>query len=149
MTKKELIEKIGAELEIILKGLPEPLIQPIWYPGVPEEVEKITVFLNKVEQVLRKLGETVVRTLKDEGFFDENPLIRVYPQYPEASGIVIFYKGRKVFEKWINSFELNWGDKQQVADEAAAWYEEMRQQGMDPDEFEDYFDQGPGGRWQG
>ena len=63
MTGKEFMEKLGSELEIILKGLPEPLLEPIWYPGIPAELEKLSEFLSKLEQVLRKLGEPVVRAL--------------------------------------------------------------------------------------
>jgi hypothetical protein len=145
MTGKEFVEKVRSELEKIITGLPKPLLEPIWYPV---DLEKTMELVGKIGTTLKNLTEIMVKALKDEGFFDENPVIRVYPNYPEASGIVVFYKGKKVFERWINSFELNWGDKQQVENEVSAWYEQMRQQGISPEEYEYFMDQDPGWRFQ-
>jgi hypothetical protein len=140
MTKQEFIKRCGSELVKLLDELPSPLLEPIWYPGVARELENRAEVLAKIERFLRNLAGKVVKVAVEEGIYDENPLIRIYPNYPEASGIVVFHKGRRVFEKWISSFELNWGDKQQVVNRTADWYEEMRY-GMDPDEYERYLDQ--------
>jgi len=132
------------KVENFLNDLPQPLIEPIWYP-IPEEITKLAECLKKIENLLLNLAQIVINSLKEEGFFEENPIIRVYPNYPEATGIVIFYKGQKVFERWINSFELNWQNKEEVAKEVAGWYEQMSQ-GMSPEEYEHYLGQ-DGERW--
>jgi len=126
------------KVENFLNDLPQPLIEPIWYP-IPEEITKLAECLKKIENLLLNLAQIVINSLKEEGFFEENPIIRVYPNYPEATGIVVFYKGEKIFERWINSFELNWQNKEEVAKEVAGWYEQMNQ-GMTPDEYRYYFD---------
>ena len=126
------------KVEKFLNELPQPLIEPIWYP-IPEDISKLVECIKKLENLLLNLAQMVINSLKEEGFFEENPLIRVYPNYPEATGIVVFYKGEKVFERWINSFELNWQNKEEVAKEVAGWYEQMSQ-GMSPEEYRYYFD---------
>ena len=126
------------KVENFLNDLPQPLIEPIWYP-IPNEISKLAECLKKIENLLLNLAQMVINSLKEEGFFEENPIIRVYPNYPEATGIVVFYKGEKIFERWINSFELNWQNKEEVAKEVAGWYEQMNQ-GMTPDEYRYYFD---------
>jgi hypothetical protein len=133
MNKETFLEK----LEKFLDELPEPLVEPVWYPNIPGQ-ERAVDFIEKLGEVLKMLMEAVVRAMRDEGFFDENPLIRVYPNYPEASGIVIFYKGQKIFEKWVNSFELNFGDREKVKRNAEGWYDEMIGN-MSPEEYEYYF----------
>jgi len=144
MTDKPFMEKVIADLELILNNLPQPLLLPIWYPGVPPESEKLREALEQLGELLRKVAEFLVEAMKQEGFFDENPLIRVYPKYDEASGIIIYYKGRKVFEKWINAFEINWGDKQEVKQEVSSWYEDIRS-GLEHDDYFDHYQRGPGG----
>ena len=134
MTQESFLQKARAGLEKFFENLPQPLIQPVWYPGEPE---KLMTCLEKWGAGLRELVQIVVETLSEEGFFDENPIIRVYPRYPEASGIVVFHKGQKVFEKWLNTFEWNWNNKQQVTQEASTWYDQMRN-GMSPEEYEYY-----------
>ena len=136
MKCKRVKEKILTELEKIIQELPQPLIEPIWYP-LPD-CSTVKELLKKIEKILIRLIEIVIETLKEEGFFDENPLIRVYPRYPDATGVIVYYKGRKVFEKWLNVFELNWNNQQEVADEVLNWYEEIYQQ-MAPEEYEYYF----------
>ena len=135
MTKESFLARALVELERIFQNWPQPLFDPVWYPGQPE---KVLACLDQWGARLKEMIEIVVLALKQEGFFDENPLIRVYPRYPEASGIVVFYKGQQVFEKWINTFEMNWGDRKEVAQEMSGWYDQMHH-GMSPEEYE-YFD---------
>jgi len=134
MTKENFLARALVELERIFENWPP--LEPIWYPGEPQ---KLVACLEKWGARLKEMIEIVVLALKEEGFFDENPIIRVYPQYPEASGIVVFYKGQKVFEKWINTFELNWGDRKEVAREVSGWYDQMHQR-MRPEDYDYYFD---------
>jgi hypothetical protein len=141
MTNGKCWENLLAE---ILNNLPTPLIEPVWFPGVPKDKDEVKDLLARLGELLLWLVEQLVNILQKEGFFDENPLIRVYPNYPDASGIVIFYKGRKVFERWINTFEMNWRDKQTVKKEVTSWYDEMhRGMGRDygPEDVDFYLDE--------
>jgi len=97
-------DKFLDELDRILQNVPVPLIEPMWYPGIPTDQERVREFLSRLGDLLRELVEMVVRQLEDEGFFEENPMIRVYPRYRDASGVVVYYKGEKVFERWINAW---------------------------------------------
>ncbi len=149
------LDKFLAELDSLLQDLPVPLIEPIWYPGIPPEQNKVREFLDQLEKVLRELVEMVIGQLEREGFFEENPVIRVYPRYQDASGVIVYYKGEKIFERWVHAYELNFGDKRQVARETQGWYEDMYRgaeaygpgpghmdpddMGMSEDEYEFYF----------
>lgn len=136
------LERFLSQVEKILNGLPKPLVEPLWYPGVPPEPIELPEFLIQLGEFLRALVELVIKALEDEGFFEENPVIRVYPKYGESSGIVVFYKGRKVWEKWVQNFELNTKDPKAVARETAGWYGEMHQgfQNMTEEEREYYLE---------
>ncbi len=139
---KTCLDKILSVLEMTLKELPEPLVEPIWYPGLPKDTKAVRKFLSGLETIIRSVLAVIIEQLKQEGFFDENPVIKVYPNYREATGIIIYYKGEKVFEKWLNSYELNLNDKEEVSRKTSAWYEEMRNN-MDPEELENYHDAFP------
>ncbi len=140
MEKEEFLKK----LERVFEGLPSPLVEPVWYPEVPGQ-KRVIDYLVRLGILMRELAETLARLIKDEALFDENPLILVYPNYPEASGIVIFHKGKRVYEKWVKSFELNFGERQEQRREPNNWRNDMPYNhvpydevpfGMSPEEYD-------------
>jgi len=128
------MEKILEKLERILKELPQPLIEPVYYPNIGENVLGC---MARLVNNLSDLAEKLAKLIKEEALFDENPLIIVYPNHREASGVVVFYKGQRVYEKWVMSFELNFGERQEQRREQNNRRSDMHYNG--------YYDEAPYG----
>ena len=105
------IEKLIQAIEGLLRSLPKPLIEPVWYPGIPNYEQDQGRTWESFRELMKELFEFLIRFLNSEGFFDENPMVHVYADFKNATGVIVYYKGEKVFEKWIASFEI--GDKAQ------------------------------------